>query len=617
MFFDCTKSAPHATRREEEYRVGFPHKRDLVQTFCSLLGLRMSNSSIPGSYVKTFLPSPTIVNIDTMKCLVDVEDDDFLHLASGWAERSPSAILLSGGEVGHKAANRYSIAACDPLVLFESKGALCTVRIGSNVPDYFKEDPLGVLDRLCSELKPSFALEVPPFSGGAIGYLAYDLKNMIERLPASATDDLNLPDLFLFWPRRIMVHDRKEKKLSDIVLGIEGEGFEPRVRNDPTHSAVRTPLRTGSLHSSFTHEDYLKSVGKVRDYIGKGDVYQVNLSQRFHFDFEGDPFQLWKSLFEMNPSPFYAYINAGDHQVLSTSMERFLFRGNDFIETRPIKGTRRRGKTAREDRELASELVQSPKDDAELSMIVDLLRNDLGRVCRARSVRVAEHKMLETYGNVHHLVSVVSGELEPRVTNGDLIRATFPGGSITGCPKIRAMEIIDELEPCVRHVYTGSVGYLGWHDNMDLNVAIRTAIVKQESTPEPPGACSHIVESVSPGPKRAACGISGKQRNTAVANLSAPRLSPGQRRGSDSDTAGQAESSPCPADAGRESGRGLTAAIVSAAPSDGGREAGGSICYFSVGGGIVYDSDEEEEYQETLHKGRTLFELIEKIGGAA
>jgi len=198
-------------------------------------------------------------------------------------------------------------------------------------------------------------------------------------------------------------------------------------------------------------------------------------------------------------------------------MERFLYRRGPTIETRPIKGTRPRGKSAEEDERLRLELQSSPKDDAELSMIVDLLRNDLGRICRPRSIRVAEHKRLETYQNVHHLISIVTGELRDDVTYGKILTATFPGGSITGCPKVRAMEIIDELEPHVRHVYTGSIGYLGWHGNMDLNIAIRTALVHQK------------------------------------------------------------------------------------------------WCYFSVGGGIVYDSNEEDEYQETLHKARTLFDLIENL----
>jgi para-aminobenzoate synthetase component 1 len=269
------------------------------------------------------------------------------------------------------------------------------------------------------------------------------------------------------------------------------------------------------LRSNFTREAYLKAVAKIREYIRQGDVYQVNLSQRFSFPLTGDPFNLFQHLFALNPAPFYAYLNCRDFQILSTSMERFLFRRGDYLETRPIKGTRPRGQTPAEDEAMRRELAESRKDDAELSMIVDLLRNDLGKVCRARTVKVAEHKRLEAYQNVYHLVSIVTGQLRPEITHVDILRATFPGGSITGCPKIRAMEIIDELEPQVRQVYTGAIGYLGLHRNLDLNVAIRTAIISR--------------------------------------------------------------------------GWG----------------------HFAVGGGVVYDSDEVAEYEETLHKGRTLFRLIE------
>ncbi len=481
------------------------------------------------------LPTLPSIEIERLQRISGIEEAEFLDRARLLARQTPSAVLLSGGDLRASGENRYSIAAWKPLVVMRTRGDLCRVEFraaggGGCAPGgtEFRADPLSVLDRLFEALKPSFGMEAPPFSGGAVGYLAYDLKNMIERLPALARDDLELPDIFLFWPGQILVHDREQKELSMLELKFRGNNGPPFSNHGETVLAgheppavaeeqrVLRPLRTGGLRSNFTHEDYLAAVGKIRSYIRRGDVYQVNLSQRFEFELDGDPYRLWQSLFDLNPAPFYAFVNAGDHQVLSTSMERFLLRRGPIIETRPIKGTRKRGQTREEDAALVSDLLQSPKDDAELSMIVDLLRNDLGRVCLPKTIRVAEHKRVETYQNVHHLVSIVTGELLPGTTHGGIIRATFPGGSITGCPKIRSMEIIDELEPNVRHVYTGAVGYLGWHDNLDLSVAIRTAIVK------------------------------------------------------------------------------------------------GRTCYFSVGGGVVYDSVEEDEYQETLHKGRTLFDLIRK-----
>jgi para-aminobenzoate synthetase component I len=436
----------------------------------------------------------------------DVSDKAFLHQIRGLAHEPCSAVLLSGGQLD---CSRYSLAAWDPLLIFRSKDHTIHLQTGHGNWE-FHGDPLAHLDAVFAALRPSYPFMLPPFCGGAVGYFAYDLKDVIECLPQTAIDDRNLPDIFLFFPTQILCHDRLNGTLHH--LGLEGGQGSP-IRT-PTPEPV---LRLGPLTSNFTHEAYIEAVKRVRHYIRAGDVYQVNLSQRFCFPFEGSPFTLWEHLYALNPAPFYAFIQAGDHQILSTSMERFLFRQGSTIETRPIKGTRKRGKTPEEDQDLCRDLFKSPKDDAELSMIVDLLRNDLGRICSGRTVRVAEHKRLESYQNVHHLISIVIGELREGITHGDMLRGTFPGGSITGCPKLRAMEIIDELEPHVRHVYTGATGYLGWHDNVDLNIAIRTALVHE------------------------------------------------------------------------------------------------GHCFFSVGGGIVHDSDEEDEYQETLHKARTLFDLMERL----
>jgi para-aminobenzoate synthetase component 1 len=470
-------------------------------------------------------PGSQSIHLDQMINIEEIDETDFLGQAQIHAAENPSALLLSGGELRPGDENRYSISAHDPFLTLRGKGNLTRIETAAGSFE-IREDPIRVLERIFEGMHPCFGPSVPPFCGGAVGYFAYDLKNSIENLPASACDDLELPDLFFFWPGRIEVYDRKQRKLSRMVLRAEEQ--QPKSRCSARRALdagsegekgyfVRNRFEVGPLQSNFSESDYLAAVSRVRDYIRRGDVYQVNLSQRFQFPLKGDPFMLWKSLFEINPAPFYAYINAGDHHILSTSMERFLFRKDGFIETRPIKGTRGRGHTRQEDEALVAELLSSPKDDAELSMIVDLMRNDLGRICSPGTVRVLEHKRLETYRNVHHLISIVTGALRPGTSPGDIIRATFPGGSITGCPKIRSMEIIDELEPNVRHVYTGAIGYIGWHDNLDLNVAIRTAIVKDQT------------------------------------------------------------------------------------------------CYFSVGGGIVYDSVEKDEYQETLDKGRTLFELIEKL----
>lgn len=448
-------------------------------------------------------------------------DTQFVHFAKILSTSSYSGVLLSGGPSPTEFEGRYSLMGWDPFLILETKGRSCRIHTPERALS-LDGNPLDVLDEVFCNLAPEFTQEISPFCGGAMGYFAYEMKNEIESLPQSARDDLNLPDVFLMWPRKILIHDRLNGLMQLVTLGVEGISEEARHSFPPANDAgLHGSFVVGDMISNFRHEEYLEAVRKILHYIRQGDLYQVNLSQRYKFPFIGSPYELWESLYKVNPAPFYAFIQGGSHQVLSTSMERFLFRRGQYIETRPIKGTRKRGKTREEDEELIRDLIQNPKDDAELSMIVDLLRNDLGRVCAPRSIRVAEHKRLESYQNVHHLVSIVTGELIPGTTYGQLLRATFPGGSITGCPKIRAMEVIDELEPNVRHVYTGAIGYLGWHENLDLNIAIRTALTT------------------------------------------------------------------------------------------------GGACYFSVGGGIVFDSVEEEEYQETLHKGRTLFQLIERMGKSA
>ncbi|MBI9077422.1 MAG: aminodeoxychorismate synthase component I [Desulfatibacillum sp.] len=437
-------------------------------------------------------------------------DEDFRARARKIAQTGYSAILLSGGNLD---CARYSMACWAPVCCLQSMGGQITLESARGSQNW-EGDPLEALDALHQAFTPTYGLDGLPFAGGLVGYAAYELKNTIENLPQTAVDDLGLPDLFFFAPSKILIHDRQQNTLTFLELET---GLEP-ITPDPSHDICDgNRLKVGDLSSNFSHQEYLKAVEKVIDYITEGDIYQANLSQRFQFPFEGNPYALWERLFAKNPAPFYAFVHAGDHQVICTSMERFLFRQGACLETRPIKGTRPRGKTPEEDARMKAELVSSVKEHSELSMIVDLLRNDISRICVGKSVKVKEHRRLEAYQNVHHAVSVVTGELRPDISPGEILRATFPGGSITGCPKIRSMEIIDELEPHVRHVYTGSIGYVGWHANMDLNIAIRTAIRKKD------------------------------------------------------------------------------------------------MAWFSVGGGIVFDSNPADEFEETLHKARTLLETLQSL----
>jgi len=353
-----------------------------------------------------------------------------------------------------------------------------------------------------SELRRLFALyrvdakDAPvPFLAGAVGYFAYDLKDFIERLPQTAVKDLSLPDLYLAFYDSVIVYDHIENKAYISAVDFNAEDargaqahacarllrLKAFLENLPAKEPAQAEeFQSFPLPSNFTQKDYLAAVRRAKEYIAAGDIYQVNLSQRFHTRISCSPYELYLRLRAINPAPFAAYFRFDDFAVLSSSPERFLKVTGSHIETRPIKGTRPRGRTPQEDERLKKELYQSEKDNAELAMIVDLERNDLGRVCDYGSVKVTEPKVLETFPTVHHLVATVEGEMHPRYDLVDLLKATFPGGSITGAPKIRAMEIIDELEPTRRSVYTGAIGYMDFGGNMDLNIVIRTILVHRQ-----------------------------------------------------------------------------------------------------------------------------------------
>lgn len=445
-------------------------------------------------------------------------NNPFIDLASGFAGMPGTVVLMSGGEID---CARYHMLGARPWLTFSGCGRNMTITSGDTVVRY-EGDPFDILNMIINLYRLNDPGFDAPIGTGLFGYLSYDLKDHLETLPRTSIDDLGLPSICLFAPSIVVIHDINinSRRLFIPIRRLSGKNLL-----DEDIRAFRTILQNKQapqedfaciqgFRSNFTRDDYAAAINKIKNYILSGDIYQANMSQRFETGFSGNPFNLFRTLFHKNPAPFFAYVNGGNHYVVSTSPERFLKLNGEEVETRPIKGTRPRGKTESEDRSLKLELEQSEKDDAELSMIVDLLRNDLGKVCKPGSVRVAQHKRVESYRNVFHLVSIVKGILDIGYNSVDLIKAAFPGGSITGCPKIRAMEIIDEMEPNRRHVYTGSIGYISFHGSMDLSISIRTATI-----------------------------CNGKM-------------------------------------------------------------------IFSVGGGIVYDSDPQDEYNETLHKGMTIMETL-------
>ncbi len=444
------------------------------------------------------------------------------QFAARFSHLPGTVMLLSGGNLD---ASRYHILGILPWLSIKAFGNKIAVTCRKNTWT-LDTDPFACLQTLLDHCHLKDAENLSPLAAGLMGYFAYDLKDLIEDLPQTCVGT-GLPDICVYAPSMILVQNTISQNTTLFIPILENPASDEtpktyinRLKHILWDDTRQADTDTGfciddrGLVSGFEKSEYLAAVKKIIQYLTAGDIYQANLSQRFETGFSGSAYALFLALFQRNPAPFFSFIQAGDHQIVSTSPERFVRQMGNQVETRPIKGTIARGTTPEEDKKNGEMLSLSLKDDAELTMIVDLMRNDLSRVTTHGSVKVVEHKRLEPYDNVFHLVSVVQGALSPSSTGMDLLKACFPGGSITGCPKIRAMEIIDELEPVKRHVYTGSIGYISFHDTMDLSIAIRTATIRENRI------------------------------------------------------------------------------------------------FFSVGGGIVYDSDPQKEFQETLDKGQTIMETL-------
>jgi len=428
---------------------------------------------------------------------------------------------------------RFSFLGCEPFLVFKSKRDSVTLEWAGGETERFRADPFFALKDIFERYGREDPGKPAPFPAGGVGYLSYDMKDFIEDLPDAASGDLGLPDCVMGFYDTVVIHDNFSDSVYISSCGLPFSGakgrrkaserlakFKAMTKEKFSAVAARAPSRgaAGRIASNFSRPAYIDAVKRAKAYIKKGDIYQVNLSQRFRAGLDTDPADLYYELRKASPAPFAAYLGFGDFAVLSSSPERFLLKRGRYVETRPIKGTRPRGRDAAGDAAMERELAGSVKDNAEHIMIVDLERNDLGKVCDYGSVMLAGDAAVERYANVFHLVSTVSGTLKKGVGPIDCLRAAFPGGSITGAPKVRSMEIIEELEPVKRSVYTGAIGYISFGGGMDMSIAIRTLIVK------------------------------------------------------------------------------------------------GGAAYFSVGGGIVADSDPEAEYQETLDKAAG---ILRALGGKA
>jgi len=409
------------------------------------------------------------------------------HLLFRALAHEPFALLLDSATARSDSDpdihGRWSFIALDPFETF-------TV---ANIDD---DNPFERLKlKFQSPTLPPSSDDLPPFTGGAAGYFSYDLVHYLEKLPPTgkpfAIDDQQLPLMALGFYDVVAAFDMKTRRAFIASNGLSETNSQQRAiraktraaqmrqRLADTRPAPNAETKASPLHTNLTRDEYESSVERIVNYIRAGDIFQANFTQRFEAELNpaNTPYDLYLSLRDISPAPFSSFFNFGDGALVSSSPERFLFCKNGNVETKPIKGTRPRGKTPAEDRKLAAELLSSEKDHAENVMIVDLLRNDLSRTCTDHSVTVEKLCALESFANVHHLVSTVRGKLRDGMIHLDLLANAFPGGSITGAPKLRAMEIIAELEPTTRGPYCGAIGYLGFDGTMDTSIAIRTMVV--------------------------------------------------------------------------------------------------------------------------------------------
>lgn len=406
------------------------------------------------------------------------------------------AFLLESVEGGEKW-GRYSFLGSDPALVFKAKGSTVEVITGAEIQSHvMKKDVLEPLKAILARYRPVRADDLPRFYGGMVGFLAYDVVRQFERLPAMAKDDLDLPDALFLLPDTLLIFDNLSHRIKVVCNALVPEAPPRRLREayddaarkiDEVIEALRRPLdvsrpRGGGagelqLYSSMSHGEFIEAVQRAQEYVRAGDVVQTVISQRLSTKTTADPFDIYRALRVVNPSPYMYYLRLGDFRVVGSSPEVLVRLEEGRIDLRPIAGTRPRGQSDAEDLAMEQELLGDPKERAEHIMLVDLGRNDVGRVAEVGSVKVSELMTVERYSHVMHIVSNIKGVLAEGYDAFDLLRACFPAGTVTGAPKIRAMEIIDALERVRRGPYAGAVGYFGFSGNMDTCITIRTVVI--------------------------------------------------------------------------------------------------------------------------------------------
>ena len=411
------------------------------------------------------------------------------------------AFLLESVEGGENVA-RYSFLGSQPSMLFHSKGHQVTIEYlqkGETVVQEYA-DPLSALEELMQNYRPVDNEELPKFHGGAVGYMSYDMVRFVEELPDDTEDELQLPDCFFMIAETILIFDHVNHQIkvvanahidgdvdaayADAVVKIEAlvekltAVSEAHLHRNSGESQERYEKIISDPQSNFTKSDYEAVVRRAKEYIAAGDIIQVVPSQRFSCPVSTDPFEIYRALRMVNPSPYMYYLKFDGFDIVGASPEMMVRVEDGIVQTVPIAGTRPRGTTPEEDRELENQLLSDPKERAEHVMLVDLGRNDLGRVCEYHTVEVTDLMIVERFSHVMHIVSHVIGRLREDLTAFDVLRACLPAGTLSGAPKIRAMEIIDELEPTRRGTYGGTVGYFSFSGSADTAITIRTAVIK-------------------------------------------------------------------------------------------------------------------------------------------
>ncbi|MCG9128181.1 anthranilate synthase component I [Candidatus Poribacteria bacterium] len=413
------------------------------------------------------------------------------------------AFLLESVEGGEKIA-RYSFLGSQPSILFQSKGNEVTIENFAKSQKIVKEyeDPLSALEDIMNQYKPVSVNGLPEFHGGAVGYMTYDMVRFVEELPDTNEDELQVPDSFFMIADTILVFDHVNHQIKVVanayIDGDEDVDAAYTEAIDKIDVLVEKLISTTEVHSlnnindssdsdvetvpdpqsNFTKSDYEEAVRHAKEYIAAGDIIQVVPSQRFSRPVSVDSFDIYRALRVVNPSPYMYYLKYDAFEIVGASPEMMVRVEDGLVQTRPIAGTLPRGKTDEEDRQLEEKLISDPKERAEHVMLVDLGRNDLGRVCKYNTVEVTDLMIVERFSHVMHIVSHVIGQLRENLTAFDVIRACLPAGTLSGAPKIRAMEIIEELESTRRGPYGGTVGYFSFSGSADTAITIRTAVIK-------------------------------------------------------------------------------------------------------------------------------------------